>query len=179
MVGVPNSVVLISNLTGSSSSFAWKYMSHLVTNTPVSSVTENVCAIGSSSSFSQGCWITWVTSVTLVTSVTSVTLVTLVTSVTSVTSVTLVTLVTLVTSVTSVTLVINSLVTFVISFVILVISVTSWVTLVITSKPLTVWIVFDCDVPPMVWESLKLDVNTLAFLIERVDSWVASTLPCE
>ena len=71
------------------------------------------------------------------------------------------------------------MVTFVISLVILVISVISWVTLVTTSKPLTVWIVFDWDVPPIVWLSWKLDVRTLAFLIERVVSWVASTLPCE
>ena len=56
-VGVPNFVVRSWNSTGISSSFCWKYMSHEVTNIPVSSLTANVCANGSSSFHSQGCLI--------------------------------------------------------------------------------------------------------------------------
>ena len=87
--------------------------------------------------------------------------------------------VTLVTLVTFWVISCVTLVTLVIFCVTFVTSVTSWVTLVITSKPLTCWIVFEFDAPPIVWVSANSDASTLAFLIERVGSWVASTLPWE
>ena len=81
---------------------------------------------------------------------------------------TLVTLVTLVTFVTLLSI-----------LVILVISVTSWVTLVITSNPLTVWIVLDCASPPIDWVSWNWLFLTSAFLNDKVVSWVESISPWE
>ena len=67
----------------------------------------------------------------------------------------------------------------VIFWVILVISVISWVTLVITSNPLTVWTVLDCAVPPIVCVSENSAVLTSAFLKDKVVSWVESISPCD